>query len=204
MYKFQVSKATSNQPIINMSSITSVFIPRVFINISKERIAKIFDSLDLGIVDKIDFVKKQGPNGAYHAVYVHMKYWLKTTASRQFREKLVSKDGAKLVYEDPWYWVVLPNTADRQKKKSIPGPPKLFRDAKIYPKTVIDFAIGDSKTPISSPSSPKSPPKNANYGANLQAAEDLLASIQPKKLESEIELEVEAIAAALEDGEVAE
>ena len=92
----------------------SVFIPRVFKNISKERISELFDKLDIGIVDHIDFVNKQGREGDYYAVYVHFKYWLNTTASRNFRSKLDTKEGAKLVYDDPWYWVILKNTTKDQ------------------------------------------------------------------------------------------
>jgi hypothetical protein len=114
----------------------------VFPNITKERIASTFDKLDLGIVDKIDFVRKNGSKGPYNAVYVHLKYWLSTDASRRFRATLFgSKDGdgaftgAKLVYENPWFWVVLPNTSqEKSVTDSRPNQkPELKRNAKIYP-----------------------------------------------------------------------
>jgi hypothetical protein len=105
-----------------MSSINqlSVFIPRVFVNINKARISEIFDKLDLGIIDHIDLVRKRGPNGDYNSAYVHLKYWLKTDASRRFRDNLFnSKDGAKLVYDDPWFWIVLPNTASQKQNQQM-------------------------------------------------------------------------------------
>lgn len=186
-----------------MSSTRSLFIPRVFINISKERIAKIFDTLDLGIVDKIDFVRKQGHAGPYNAVYVHLKYWLKTSASRTFRDKLIeNKDGVKLVYEDPWFWVVLPNTAEKKKAPPASRPPKLTRSAKIYPEVhavrinstaPIELVASDTdpnpKTPDNSPpSSPRLPdapkkdlniPTLENMVENLHMAEELLATLRP-------------------------
>jgi hypothetical protein len=104
----------------------SVFIPRAFVNITKQRIAETFDKLDLGIVEKIDFVRKNGRNGAYNSVYIHLKYWLKSDASRQFRDRLYnSQEGAKLVYDDPWFWIVLPNTSvkpDNKNAKKEPAP----------------------------------------------------------------------------------
>jgi hypothetical protein len=118
----------------------SVFIPRVFINISKERIAELFDKLDIGIVDHIDLIKKKGREGEYCAAYIHFKYWLKSTASRNFRAKLDTEEGAKLVYDDPWYWVILKNTSKGQNKtvkvatKPVPLP--------IAPKLEIEVVAG--------------------------------------------------------------
>jgi len=136
-------------------STRSLFIPRVFSNISKERIAKVFNSLDLGIVDTIDFVKKQGANGSYHSVYVHLKYWLSTPASREFRKKLFNdeqeegdkQEGAKLVYDDPWFWVVLPNTSARpSESRRATSPNKRDRH-----ETSTIKALRDAKSPIAPP-----------------------------------------------------
>jgi hypothetical protein len=136
----------------------------VFINITKERIAKVFDSLDLGIVDKIDFVRKQGHKGPYHAVYVHLKYWLSTDASREFRNRLINnEDGAKLVYEDPWFWVVLPNTSEGMKpsdrkpsdrkpsdRKSSDSKPS-NRNPRDRHETAAIKALRNAKSPIAPP-----------------------------------------------------
>jgi hypothetical protein len=190
----------------------------VFINITKERIAEVFDKLDLGIVDKIDFVRKQGPNGAYNAVYVHLKYWLSTDASRRFRDKLFNSGskgasagaGAKLVYEDPWFWVVLPNTSQERsvkersvkersvKEQSVLPKPKLIRNAKVYPEisakntkvTATKVSSLQPRTPPQSP--PLTPPLTPKkvmprpldleqMEANLFAAEALLASFGTTK-----------------------
>ena len=156
-------------------STRSLFIPRVFSNISKERIAKVFDSLDLGVVDTIDFVKKQGANGSYHSVYVHLKYWLSTAASREFRKKLfceegaqqegdkhegVKQEGAKLIYDEPWFWVVLPNTSasasSRASASSNPTGNPTSRRARSPNKrdrheTPTVKALRDAKSPIAPP-----------------------------------------------------
>ena len=157
----------------------SLFIPRVFSNISKERIAKVFDSLDLGVVDTIDFVKKQGANGTYHSVYVHLKYWLSTAASREFRKKLFceegvqqegaqqegdkqegdKQEGAKLIYDDPWFWVVLPNTSasasSRATTSRATGNPTSRRarspNKRDRHETPTVKALRDAKSPIAPP-----------------------------------------------------
>ena len=147
----------------------SLFIPRVFSNISKERIAKVFDSLDLGVVDTIDFVKKQGANGTYHSVYVHLKYWLSTAASREFRKKLfceegdkqegVKQEGAKLIYDDPWFWVVLPNTSasasSRTSSRATSSNPTSRRarspNKRDRHETPTVKALRDAKSPIAPP-----------------------------------------------------
>ena len=171
-----MSRTTQNTTPSTRPSSRSLFIPRVFSNISKERIAKVFDSLDLGVVDTIDFVKKQGANGTYHSVYVHLKYWLSTAASREFRKKLfceegaqqegdkqegvkqegVKQEGAKLIYDDPWFWVVLPNTSASSRAPSNPSSRATSRRARSPNKrdrheTPTVKALRDAKSPIAPP-----------------------------------------------------
>ena len=58
-----------------MNANMSLYIPRVFSNISKERIADVFECLRLGKVNRIDFVAKMDRNNdLYNAVYVHFEY----------------------------------------------------------------------------------------------------------------------------------
>jgi hypothetical protein len=96
-------------PLYNIS----LFIPRVFINIREQRIVKIFHILRIGKVSKIDFVWKRGRNGKpYNSVFVHFDHWYDNTASRNFQARVRDPaQDALLVYDDPWYWVVLENTS---------------------------------------------------------------------------------------------
>ena len=105
-----------------MSTQLSVFIPHVFINIDKDRIKRVFHSLYLGNVSNIDFVLKIDAKGnAYNAAYVHFESWYNTQAATSFQSRVLSSsEGAKLVYDEPWFWVVLENKA----KKHLPGAPK--------------------------------------------------------------------------------
>jgi hypothetical protein len=90
----------------------SLFIPRVFNNIQKLDIMRIFKSLGLGVVEHVDFVAKKGKNGLrYNAAYIHFSHWFDTITTANFQEKVLtpSKE-ARVVYDDPWYWIALPNT----------------------------------------------------------------------------------------------
>jgi hypothetical protein len=94
----------------------SVFIPFVFPNISKERIAGAFHANGLAEVESIDLVPKIDAKGRQcNYAFVHLKRWYDTDVSVSFREKLGgSSKQARVVYDDPWYWVILPNTARKE------------------------------------------------------------------------------------------
>jgi hypothetical protein len=88
----------------------SLYIPHVFSNISCEKIIKTFESLGLGRVEKVDLVLKIGNTGEYNAAYIHFEYWYKTDAAQNFQARVKNPDKeARLVYDDPWYWIVLEN-----------------------------------------------------------------------------------------------
>ena len=94
------------------SNVLSLYIPRIFANISKERVAHIFKSLRIGEVSVIDFVPREDSNTGepYNMAFVHFNEWYDNTASKNFQAKVNDPDtDAKIVYDDPWYWICLPN-----------------------------------------------------------------------------------------------
>lgn len=95
----------------------SLFIPHVFPNFDKEYIANAFKNI--GEVSQIDLVAKQDRNGNnYNTVYVHFKKWYTNKKALAFYDSVVDESKeARLCHDEPWYWIVLPNTA----KKHIPG-----------------------------------------------------------------------------------
>ena len=98
-----------------MSSINqnlSLFIPYVFINITQQRIASIVENANLGIIDHVDFIRKTDKNGKpYHAVYIHFALWFNNSIAENFQERIMNPDKeARIVYDDPWHWIVLQNT----------------------------------------------------------------------------------------------
>jgi hypothetical protein len=103
-----------------MSSINniSLYIPHVFENISKEFVAETFEKLRIGKVLTVDFVQKMGKDAAYNAAYLHFEYWYDNTAARNFQERVLNPEKeARIIYDEPWYWIVLENKA----KKHVSG-----------------------------------------------------------------------------------
>jgi hypothetical protein len=92
----------------------SVFIPYVFPNVTKDRISAAFESNTLGIVDRIDLVSKTDASGKfYNYAFVHFSHWFDNDHAARFLEKVEDPSRqARLVYDDPWYWIVLPNTGN--------------------------------------------------------------------------------------------
>jgi hypothetical protein len=113
---------------MSFNPVMSLYIPHVFRNIDEERIVAVFKILGIGNVRKVDFVLKQDKNGSlYNSVYIHFAQWYDTIAARNLQDRILSStpaNPAKLVYDDPWHWIVLENTA----KKHVPGGKKICLD----------------------------------------------------------------------------
>lgn len=90
----------------------SVCIPRMFTNISEQRIRNTFSDLEIGNISHVDFVLKRNKDGKeYNMVFVHFSELFDCEAANHFKEDVENPEKqAKIVYEDPWYWIVLPNT----------------------------------------------------------------------------------------------
>jgi len=104
--------------IINMS----LYIPHVFPNYKQEDVAEVFENQKIGNVSRVDFVAKMGKDGkAYNAAYIHFEFWCDTIANRNLQARICDPTKeARIVYDEPWHWIVLENTA----KKHISGKPK--------------------------------------------------------------------------------
>jgi len=88
----------------------SLYIPRVFLNISQEKIKNAFEKNGIGKVSRVDLVSK---TPEYNVAYVHFEYWIDSVAARNFQSYAKETKGAKLVYNEPWHWIVLENKATR-------------------------------------------------------------------------------------------
>ena len=99
----------------NINQNLSLFIPRVFPNIDLERFQKIFRELKLGDVESITRVAQYDHVGKlYYRVNVYFSCWYCNDAVKNFQAKVVSPyQQARLVYDDPWYWIVLENQVSR-------------------------------------------------------------------------------------------
>jgi len=119
--------AISNKTILADNE-PSVCIPRVFANIDRKRIHNVFQTIfGPDVVSQIDMVKKVSETGEeYSRVFVHFTKWPKTMYAQQVRQKLLTGDKVKVVYDEPWFWhisasrVERPQTQTRHREVSAP------------------------------------------------------------------------------------
>lgn len=128
-----------------MTTIMSLYIPHVFRNIDEARIVRVFDSLSIGKIKHIDFVAKTSKDGAsYNAAYIHLECWHDTVISKTFQERVKNPDKkARLIYDEPWYWIVLENRSVKRIHKT----PVLIKQNNKMPLTFLESVkrnlIGD-------------------------------------------------------------
>ena len=96
-----------------MTSTYSICIPHVYKNISAAKIYSIFnDKYRLGRVSSVD-IKRRTSNdkNLYNMVFVQFSEWNDENISAINLKKMIENpyEEARLVYDDPWYWVLLPN-----------------------------------------------------------------------------------------------
>jgi len=100
-----------------MSSIKniSLYIPHVFSNYEKEDIKNVFEKLKIGNVKNIDLISKMGKDGkTFNTAYIHFNYWYDTKEATELQENIFnSNKDARLVYDNPWFWIVLENKAKK-------------------------------------------------------------------------------------------
>ncbi len=116
----------------------SLYIPRVFENISEDRIKKVFDTALLGKVSHVDFVLQHNGKQPYKSAYIHFEEWYNNDTSRDFQSRIRNtEEKVQLTYDKTWYWIVLENTAqkrnpgDRQPRIDVTGlktPPSKVAD----------------------------------------------------------------------------
>ena len=97
----------------------SLYIPHIFENYTRDDVAAVFEDSLIGRVKGVDFVSKMGKNGkAYNSAYIHFHHWYNNTAAARFQERVQDPNKeARIIYDDPWYWIVLENNTEKQ----IPG-----------------------------------------------------------------------------------
>jgi hypothetical protein len=82
-------------------------IPRVYPNISESRIRYIFNELNIGVLDRIDIIKKQSEKGDhFNRVFVHFSRWNNNENACIARDRLLNGKEFKIIYDDPWFWKV--------------------------------------------------------------------------------------------------
>lgn len=105
------SNSTSNACAIDFRTLPdflpSMCIPRVYPNISEGRIRKIFDELNIGVIERVDIVSKTTEKGErFNRVFIHMDRWFNNSNASLSRERLLGGKDIKIIYDDPWFWKV--------------------------------------------------------------------------------------------------
>jgi hypothetical protein len=102
-----------------MEQSLSLYIPHVFENITEKKMIDVFEDQGLGKVKNIDFIEKMDKNGKiYKTAFVHFDCWYDSIITRNFQERIKNPDKeARIVYNDPWFWVCFENKG----KKQVPG-----------------------------------------------------------------------------------
>ena len=156
----------------------SLFIPHVFSNIGQNTMADVFEDT-IGKVNHIDFVAKQGKDGNhFNVAYIHFDFWHDTIVTRNLQERILNDaQVARVVYDDPWYWVVLENKS----KKFTTGERKVCLDIGSLKPTFVttsrkacldlgDFpALPSTRQPSTPPTTrvamvcPHAPPRKAQH-----------------------------------------
>jgi hypothetical protein len=91
----------------------SVFIPRVFSNISEHRVRSVFRRLNIGEVTAVSLARRPDGNANMAFVYFASMNYDNPVTNTLIDKICDSEQTAKIMYEEPYYWVVLPNKTGR-------------------------------------------------------------------------------------------
>ena len=106
--------ATDNMPILednvpkyNIDQTLSMYIP--YVSASAEYIKETIEDFGFGKVKRVDCVSR-GNDEPSSMAFIHMEYWEEDALTENFQERIKnSEKEARIVYDDPNYWIILPN-----------------------------------------------------------------------------------------------
>ena len=104
------SDIDNNTPIkYNINENLSIYIPYINREQADENYIKhIFNTLNIGIVNHVDLYECSHSSN-YKMAFIYMKKWYDGLLVQHLQEKILDiKQEARLVYDDPQYWVLLP------------------------------------------------------------------------------------------------
>ena len=99
----------------------SLFIAYVFPNIGLHRIINIFQDANLGVVSRVDFIKKTDKYGkVFNTIYIHFHSWSETEEAQKFQYSIRDPEAkTTLQYDGPWFWIVLENIFNKREKTEV-------------------------------------------------------------------------------------
>ena len=94
----------------------SVFITRIHRDDANEEfISKMFYEQEIASVRRIDFIKRydkgtgKGTGRVYYQANIYFHFWFKNQIAYNIQRRILDGTHARIVYEDPWYWILLEN-----------------------------------------------------------------------------------------------
>lgn len=85
----------------------SLFIPRVFINITQRVILKTFKKMNLGRIESVVMLSHTSSTGElYNSVIINI-IWNTDNASLNVRNTLLNGNEINIMYDNPWFWKVV-------------------------------------------------------------------------------------------------
>ena len=100
----------------------SLYIPSVTGSTTQEQITRIFKSLNIGVVSRVDFIDKdsQHDSGTNHRMaFIHFDFWYINNTSYHLQERILDQGQGKIVYNDPYYWIVMENSNPRSQSEVV-------------------------------------------------------------------------------------
>jgi len=142
-------------------STPSLCIPRVFPNITWQRVKDALEDVGLGEIDRVDMVHKKNEKGeSFKRVFVHFKKWATTPEATAAREMVLGGDMFQVTYDDPWFWKIGMSHAEKPERRT-GGPKKAQHKGKARPQ--LSIRTTPKKT------THKTAPKKSNPDADLRA-----------------------------------
>ena len=98
----------------------SLYIPRVFGTVTEEFINIYFAEKNIGKVKKIDFIKMEKDGKKFNSVYIHFEEWFENENVLAFQKEIYGPNKQiKLLYNNPWYWIVLENVSKKKLREGV-------------------------------------------------------------------------------------
>jgi len=90
----------------------SLCIPRISLDITKEKVIEVLETMQIGCIQRVEFVYHKNPQGEIlcKKVFIHFTKWIdQTTRLRVLQGKPVN-----VVYDcsEPWFWKLSMNKKD--------------------------------------------------------------------------------------------
>ena len=100
----------------------SLIIPRVFPQwVDEETIIRVFHDQNIGRVYKVSIVRlpdSRKRNYPIYKAYVYFSAWYENEITYNFQQRILRGE-ARVVYDDPWHWVVFKNNEKRLSKNDL-------------------------------------------------------------------------------------